>query len=91
MTLLVALAIWGILSGVCSCFAVFLMAAAIRFYACTAVVASVLNLFLSIYFTRHIGISGTVLSSIFGESLALIPAVIYVPRVLESLTAAHRR
>ena len=90
-TLLVALAIWGIVSGVWACFAVFLMAAAIRFHACTAVIASMLNLVLSIYFTRHIGILGTVMGSIIGESLGLIPAVIYVPRVLGSLSAAHRQ
>jgi O-antigen/teichoic acid export membrane protein len=91
MTLLVALAIWGIISGVWACFAVFLMAAAIRFHACTAVIASVLNLFLSIYFTRRIGISGAVLGSIIGESVAVIPAIVYVPRLLGSFRAAHRQ
>lgn len=90
-TLLIALAIWGIVSGVWACFAIFLMAAAIRFHACTTVMASVLNLFLSIYFTGRIGISGAVLSSIIGESLGVTLTVIYVPRVLRSLTAAHRR
>jgi len=83
--LLLSLAVWGVVSGVSACFAIFLMATAIRFQAISAIIASLLNLGWSIYLTRRVGIAGVVLSSITVESLALIPAFIYVRRVLARL------
>lgn len=72
--LLAVLALWGVIYGVGYVFAMLLNGAGVlKVQAMTAVVASLSNLALSIYFTRRLGVIGVCLGSIVTQLLITFP------------------
>jgi O-antigen/teichoic acid export membrane protein len=67
-TLLVALGIWGVVLGISSTIAVCLNGlSVVRFQVILAIVGSLINIALSIYLTRRIGIPGVIYGSILTQ------------------------
>jgi O-antigen/teichoic acid export membrane protein len=85
--LLVGLGIWNVIFALCAPFSMLLNAASIiRFQVTVASAAAVVNLSLSIYLTRRIGVSGVVYGSLIAQiALVLIPYWFYARRFLGTL------
>ncbi len=81
--LLPVLALWGVISAVSTTIAMLLNGAGIlRVQACMAVVASLSNLALSIYFTRRLGVMGVCLGSIISQLLITFPVCFWAIRTM---------
>jgi O-antigen/teichoic acid export membrane protein len=80
-SLLVVLAIWGIVYSISAPIAMLLNGAGIlRAQSVLAVIASVSNLALSIYLTRHLGVIGVCLGSIVTQLLITFPGCFFIIR-----------
>jgi O-antigen/teichoic acid export membrane protein len=74
MSLLVTLAVWGIVNSVSGVIAVLLNGTGVlKALTITSVFASLSNLALSIFFTRRLGVMGVCLGSIFAQVLITFP------------------
>lgn len=85
--LLVGLATWAVFCGVSGPLAMFLNGIGfIRVQAICGVLMAVSNLGLSIYLTRHIGVSGVIYGSIVSQTVFIfIPYFWYLPRLLSEV------
>ena len=84
--LLVGLGIWNVIFALCAPFSMLLNAASIIRFQVTVASAAVVNLSLSIYLTRRIGVSGVVYGSLIAQiALVLIPYWFYARRFLGTL------
>ena len=84
--LLVGLAAWSVLSAVSNSFAMLLNAATIiNFQVIVALISSTGNITLSLYLTKHVGVSGVVYGSIASQVvLVLIPYWFYTRNFLHT-------
>jgi O-antigen/teichoic acid export membrane protein len=91
--LLAGLASWAILSGISGALAMFLNGIGfIRVQAICSVFMAVSNVGLSIYLTRHIGISGVIYGSLVSQILCVfIPCGVFLPRVLAKIGQCSQR
>jgi len=87
LLLLVGLATWAVLMGVSGPLAAFLNGiGVIRMQAICCVLMAVSNVLLSIYLTRHIGVSGVIYGSIASQIVfVFIPYFWYLPRLLSAV------
>jgi len=88
LLLLIGLSCWAVLAtGISTPLAMFLNGTGIiRLQAVLGVLMAIVNLALSIYLTRHIGISGVIFGSIIAQvAIVLIPFALYLPRLLSKL------
>jgi len=85
--LVVAIGLWTTVGAVDNAMAMLLNAAQVmRFLVVTAVVMATTTLLLSIALTSWIGVAGVVWGSVIGSTLSsLIPAAVYIPRLLARL------
>ncbi|MGD0738644.1 MAG: oligosaccharide flippase family protein [Terracidiphilus sp.] len=89
--LLVSLAIWGVLCAVSTAPTTLLNGAGmLKGQAAAAAVACVVNLGLSIYLTRRIGIAGVCLGSVIAQATIALPAYIYLATQLRRQLAEAR-
>ena len=83
MSLLVVLALWGVVSTVSTAFSMLLNGAGVlKVQTMIAVVASLSNLALSIYLTRRLGVVGVCLGSIVTQLLIMLPVSLVLIRNL---------
>jgi Na+-driven multidrug efflux pump len=83
MSLLVTLAVWGVVNAVSSVTAVFLNGAGVmKVQSALSVFASLSNLALSIFFTRRLGVMGVCLGSIVTQLLITLPVCFVLIRNL---------
>jgi O-antigen/teichoic acid export membrane protein len=83
MSLLVVLALWGVVSAVSTAISMLLNGAGVlKLQSITAVIASLCNLALSIYFTRRLGVAGVCLGSILAQLLIMLPVSLALIRNL---------
>jgi O-antigen/teichoic acid export membrane protein len=88
-SLLLLLGIWGVITGVSTAVSMFLNAAGIvRFQASLAVVMATMNITISIFLTRRIGISGVVAGSIIAQIIIMIPTLLMLPVFIRKIQAA---
>ena len=91
MSLLVTLAVWGVVSGVGGVTAVLLNGAGVmKVQTIVSFFASLSNLALSIFFTRRFGVMGVCLGSIIAQLLITFPASFVVIRLLFRRLAAAK-
>jgi O-antigen/teichoic acid export membrane protein len=85
--LLASLGVWSVITAASVPLAMLLNAAnVIKFQVIVAIVASGLNISLSIFMTHRLGVAGVVLGSIVAQTIAvLIPYVLFLRRFLRSL------
>jgi O-antigen/teichoic acid export membrane protein len=90
MSLLVVLALWGVVSTVSTAFSMLLNGAGVlKVQTMIAVVASLSNLALSIYLTRRVGVMGVCLGSIITQLLITFPTYsVLIPRLFARLATA---
>ncbi|WP_263358494.1 oligosaccharide flippase family protein [Acidicapsa ligni] len=90
--LLVALGLWGVLSSISSTVAVFLNGlSVVRFQVIIAVIGAFMNIVLSVYLTRRIGIPGVICGSIVSQVLVTgFPYFWYVQRYIKNGLPAQR-
>lgn len=83
MSLLVVLAVWGVVSAVSTAMAMLLNGTGVlKMQALTAVFASLSNLALSIYLTRRLGVIGVCLGSIVTQLAITFPVCFFMIRKL---------
>jgi O-antigen/teichoic acid export membrane protein len=83
ISLLVTLAVWGVVSGVGGVTSVLLNGAGVmKVQTIVAVIASLSNLALSIFFTRRFGVMGVCLGSIIAQLLITLPVCSFLIRDL---------
>jgi O-antigen/teichoic acid export membrane protein len=83
MSLLVVLAVWGVVNSVSTVVAMLLNGAgALRVLAITSTFASLSNLALSIFLTRRLGVMGVCLGSIIAQLLIALPTCFVLIRSL---------
>lgn len=89
--LLLGLAVWTLMYSINGPIAMLLNGAnVIRFQVVCALLVTVSNVFLSIFLTHKIGVSGVVWGSIVPQiMLLLIPCLIFIPRLLSTLQQKH--
>jgi O-antigen/teichoic acid export membrane protein len=80
--LLGSLAVWGVVSAVSSAVAMFLNGiSVVRFQVILSLIGASINILISVYLTRRVGIPGVVLGSIVSQiAIGLIPYYLYVRR-----------
>ena len=83
ISLLLVLALWGVVSAVSTAISMLLNGAGVlKLQSITAVIASLCNLALSIYFTRRLGVAGVCLGSILAQLLIMLPVSLALIRNL---------
>jgi len=88
--LLAALGIWAVVGAISMAVAVFYYGLSImRFQLVVVPLASLVNITLSVYLTRHVGIPGVVYGSVLSQIfIFLIPSALYLRRYLKSIRVA---
>lgn len=88
-SLLLLLGTWGVITGLSTAVAMFLNAAGIlRFQASLSVLMATMNIAISIFLTRRIGISGVVAGSIIAQTIIMIPTLLMLPVFIRKIQAA---